>query len=60
MPFFQCFWLEWYPEDEMGNVYYSGVANTISDLAAKATSAENMAFPTFTDWLMFYLETIEV
>jgi hypothetical protein len=60
MPFFQCFWPEWYPEEEMGNVYYSGTANTISDIALKSTSAENMAFPTFTDWLMFYLETIEV
>lgn len=60
MPFFQCFWSEWYPEEEMGNVYYSGIANTISSLAFKATSVENMAFPTFIDWLMFYLETIEV
>lgn len=60
MPFFQCFWAEWYPEEEMGNVYYSGSANTISDIAVRATNADNMAFPTFIDWLMFYLETIEV
>lgn len=59
MPFFQCFWSEWYPESEMGNVYYSGVTNTISILASKTTSVDNMAFPNFTDWLMFYLETIE-
>lgn len=59
MPFFQCFWSEWYPEMEMGNVYYSGVSNTISILASKKPSVENMAFPNFTDWLMFYLETIE-
>ncbi|MFV0340121.1 MAG: SMI1/KNR4 family protein [Parachlamydiaceae bacterium] len=59
MPFFQCFWSEWYPEEEMGNVYYSGVTNTISILASKKGSVENMAFSTFTDWLMFYLETFE-
>lgn len=59
MPFFQCFWSDWYPEDEMGNVYYSGVANTISTVAAKGAGAENMSFATFTEWLMFYLEMIE-
>lgn len=59
MPFFQCFWAEWYPEDEMGNVYYSGKNNTISILASKAPSVENMAFPTFMDWMLFYLEAIE-
>lgn len=59
LPFFQCFWDEWYPEEEMGNVYYSGVANTISRLVTKDTCAENMAFTTFSDWLMFYLETLD-
>lgn len=58
MPFFQCFWLEWYPEDEMGNVYYSGKSNAISSLASKDPSIENMAFKTFADWLVFYLETL--
>lgn len=58
MPFFQCFWSEWYPEEEMGNVYYSGVANTVSDF--RQPGVENMAFPNFIEWLMFYLETIEV
>lgn len=63
MPYFQCFWTEWYPENEtgheMGNVYYSGETNTISKLAQKATSTETMAFKTFIDWFMFYLESIE-
>lgn len=56
MPFFQCFWAEWYPEQEMGNVYYSGLTRTISDVEGKDPSSEGMAFPTFTDWLMFYME----
>jgi hypothetical protein len=59
MPFFQCFWTEWYPEEEMGNVYYSSAMDAISCLAANDPSAENMAFATFSDWLMFYLETID-
>jgi hypothetical protein len=59
MPFFQCFWAEWYPEQEMGNVYYSGQAKTISDVDSNVSSTEIMAFPTFIDWLVFYLERVE-
>lgn len=58
MPFFQCFWSEWYPEQEMGNVYYSGLTKTISDIESSDSSSESMAFPTFIDWLMFYMEQI--
>jgi hypothetical protein len=58
MPFFQCFWGEWYPENEMGNVYYSGVTKMISDCTKTDCSVEAMAFETFTDWLGFYLEKI--
>lgn len=59
MPFFQCFYGEWYPEQEMGNVYYSLQTNTISDISGGSTGPESMAFPTFIDWLMFYLESVE-
>lgn len=59
MPFFQCFWAEWYPENEMGNVYYSGVTKTISDCTKTDYNIETMAFETFTDWLIFYLEKID-
>lgn len=59
MPFFQCFWGEWYPENEMGNVYYSGVTKTISDCTKSDYRTETMAFETYTDWLMFYLEKID-
>lgn len=59
MPFFQCFWAEWYPEQEMGNVYYSGEARSISDVFGGVIGPDIMAFTTFTDWLMFYLERIE-
>lgn len=58
MPFYQCFWSDWYPEGEMGNVYYSRKGKTISDIYTGTSSTETMAFPTFTDWLMFYLEKL--
>lgn len=58
MPFYQCFWGEWYPEEEMGNVYYSDLTKSITYTEGRTASPENMAFPTFLDWLMFYLEQI--
>lgn len=59
MPYFQCFWAEWYPEEEMGNVYYTADSNTISDVESSDSSLETMAFPTFSEWLIFYLERVE-
>lgn len=59
MPYFQCFWADWYPEDEMGNVYYSNDSRSISVSDGVESSPETMAFPTFCDWLMFYLERVE-
>lgn len=59
MPFFQCFWGEWYPEQEMGNVYYSPQVRKISTCEQKEEGGETMTFPSFTDWLMFYLEKID-
>lgn len=58
MPFFQCFWSEWYPENEMGNVYFSGQAQEISNVECTSPESDQMAFKNFTDWLFFYLETI--
>lgn len=59
MPFFQCFWSEWYPEQEMGNIYYSGETHTISEPTGSEDGLEKMAFKTFTEWLLFYLEKID-
>lgn len=59
MPFFQCFWSEWYPEQEMGNVYYSGLTRSLSDPAQANDSSETMAFKSFIDWLIFYLEKVD-
>lgn len=59
MPFYQCFWGEWHPEDEMGNVYYSGLAHIVYEADEESGSEDKMAFPTFVDWLLFYLERID-
>jgi len=58
MPFYQCFYKDWYPENEMGNIYYSGNTNLISDVKNLDPGSEAMAFATFSEWLIFYLETI--
>ena len=59
LPCYHCFWAEWYPGQEMGNIYYSALTNTISDCSSNDASPENLAFPSFSHWLMFYLEKIE-
>lgn len=59
MPYYQCFWGEWYPEQEMGNVYYSSATKTISNVKSEDPISETLAFPTFNDWLTFYLERID-
>lgn len=53
---FQCFFSDWYPGSEMGNVYLSGIDYTISDVSNKKSWVENLAFPTFSEWLQLYLQ----
>lgn len=53
---FQCFCTDWYPGSEMGNVYFSGIDYTISDVIQKKQWVENLAFPTFSEWLSYYLQ----
>ncbi|MBS0605687.1 MAG: SMI1/KNR4 family protein [Parachlamydiales bacterium] len=58
-PSYQCFFTEWHPGKEVGNVYYSTLEKVISDHTDRNASMENLAFPSFLDWLVFYLESIE-
>lgn len=58
MPHFQCFWGEWHHEQGMGNVYYSVNDFMISDPSGGEIGSDNLAFATFSDWLVFYLERI--
>lgn len=55
---FQCFNGQWYPESEMGNVHFSGIDYTLSDTLERREWAENLAFPTFVEWLAAFLEGI--
>ena len=55
---YQCFYSDWYPEDEMGNVYFSEHDRTISNFLNENKLEENLAFPTYLGWLVFYLEDI--
>jgi hypothetical protein len=55
---FQCFNGQWYPGSEMGNVHFSGIDYTVSDILERREWAENLAFPTFVEWLAAFLEGI--
>jgi hypothetical protein len=57
---FQCFFLEWFPLEEMGNVYYSGSDNKISDYHNLLNSSETLAFKSFLDWLIFYMDVFSL
>ena len=58
-PSYQCFFAAWTPNEQAGNVYFSMIEKTISDISDRNNWQENLAFPTFLDWLIFYLESIE-
>lgn len=53
---YQCFYTDWYPGNEMGNVYLSGIDYKISDTSHKKALGEELAFPSFSDWFAFYLQ----
>jgi len=57
---FQCFYTDWYPGNEMGNVYLSGIDYTLSDVSDKKMWAENLAFPTFSEWFAYYLQGMDL
>ena len=53
---FQCFYADWYPGSEMGNVYFSGIDYAVSDISNPKIWGDNLAFTTFLEWLAYYLE----
>ena len=55
---YQCFCSEWYPGSEMGNLFYSGIDGTLSDVSERRSWAENLAYPTFAEWLAAFLEGV--
>lgn len=53
---FQCFFADWYPRGEIGNVYFSGIDYTISDTTNQERWNESGAFSSFSEWLIAFLE----
>jgi hypothetical protein len=47
------------PLESPGNVYYSMAEGKISNVHDRNNWNQNLAFPSFLDWLIFYLEGIE-
>ena len=57
---FQCFFSDWYPNSEMGNVFLSGINYTVSDTTNSGMWEEECAFPTFLEWLSRYLRGMNI
>ena len=57
---YQCFFSDWYPNSEMGNVYLSGINYTVSDTIDRNSWVEQLAFTSFLEWLTVFLEGMNV
>lgn len=57
---YQCFYSDWYPEEEMGNVYFSEHDRSVSNFLDPSRLEENLAFSSFIGWLIFYLEDLHI
>lgn len=55
---YQCFYADWHPKEEMGNVFFSQQDHSISHVDNYTSEIENLAFHSFLSWLIFYLEDI--
>jgi hypothetical protein len=55
---YQCFYKGWYVDGEVGNVLCALSEGTISDFRMRNKGEETLAFSTFLDWLIFYLEDV--
>lgn len=53
---YQCFFTRWSPHGEAGNVYYAQIESFVDELFEERRLDENFAFPTFSEWLLCYLE----
>lgn len=52
---YQCFYEDWYPDGGMGNVHCRLAEGEVFDYRGEGS----LAFPSFTEWLMFYMEEVE-
>lgn len=56
---YHCFLTHWFPQGEMGTVYFSGIDYTISDVTSLRPQ-EVGAYPRFGDFLLAFLEGTEI
>lgn len=56
---YQCFYKNWYVDEYVGNVLCSLPEGTVSNFRNRDKGTEYLAFPSFLDWLVFYLEDVE-
>lgn len=57
---YECFYQGWYPDKEMGNIQLSLGEGQKIDYSDPTARIKKMAFPTFLDWLMNYMEPFDV
>ena len=55
---YQCFYVDWSPMGEIGNVYLSGLNSSISDISKSFDLSDELAFASFSEWFMQFLEGI--
>lgn len=55
---YQCFYADWYPEEEMGNLFFSEYDLSMSNFLDAQRAKQNKAFSTFLDWLAHYVEDL--
>lgn len=55
---YQCFYNLWVVEEEVGNVFYSEEGHWISDFLDSKNLLENLAFCSFVEWFVCYLEDV--
>ncbi|MCH9626039.1 MAG: hypothetical protein S4CHLAM123_12280 [Chlamydiales bacterium] len=55
---YQCFCTDWLPEGGIGNLFFAEHERTLSHLIDRKNKGKNLAFASFLEWLIFYLEDI--
>lgn len=56
---YQCFYADWHPNEEgMGNFFFSVAEKILNEIFENARIEDPLAFNTFMDWLVFYLEDV--
>lgn len=55
---YQCFYADWYPNKDMGNVAFSLQDLSISNFLDRHKQEDELAFTSFLEWFLFYIEDV--